>query len=103
MIEQFEFGHIGGEPVRGFVLRNANGLAAKIISYGARLTDFHLPGRDGTSADIVLGFDDLDSYIATNTFFGATCGRYGNRIKDGRFELGGKTVQVDCNEKFCGN
>lgn len=98
MIEQFEFGHIGGEPVRGFVLRNANGLAAKIISYGARLTEFHMPGRDGTSADIVLGFDDLDSYIATNTFFGATCGRYGNRIKDGRFELGGKTVQVDCNE-----
>lgn len=97
-IERFEFGEIEGETVWGFVLRNANGLSAKLISYGARLTEFHAPGRDGTMADIVLGFDDLASYIATNTYFGATCGRYGNRIRDGRFTLDGKSVQVDRNE-----
>jgi aldose 1-epimerase len=98
MIEQFHFGDIDGEAVKGFVLRNANGYMAKLITYGARLTEFHAPGRDGKTADIVLGFDDLGSYIATNTYFGATCGRYGNRIKDGRFELAGKAFQVDCNE-----
>ena len=57
-----------------------------------------MPGRDGKMADIVLGFDDLASYVATNTYFGATCGRYGNRIGHGRFEIDGKPVQVDCNE-----
>ncbi len=98
MIERFEFGKIDNEAVDGFVLRNRNGLIAKIISYGARLTEFHMPGRDGKLADIVLGFDDLESYIATNTYFGATCGRYGNRIKNRQFELDGKAYQVDRNE-----
>jgi aldose 1-epimerase len=98
VIERFDFGDLDGEPVRGFVLRNRNGLQARVISYGARLTEFHMPGRDGAPADIVLGFDDLASYVATNTYFGATCGRYGNRIKDGRFDLGGRTIQVDRNE-----
>lgn len=98
MIERFEFGEIDGEVVEGFVLRNHHGLVAKVITYGARLTEFHMPGRDGKLADIVLGFDDLASYIATNTYFGATCGRYGNRIKNGQFELDGMTFQVDRNE-----
>ncbi len=98
MIERFGLGEIGGEPVQGFVLKNGNGYAAKLISYGARLTEFHMPDRHGKLADIVLGFDDLDSYIATNTYFGATCGRYGNRIRDGRFVLDGTPHQVDRNE-----
>lgn len=98
MIETFEFGNVGGEEVKGFILRNRNGLVAKVISYGARLTEFHMPDRNGSLADVVLGFDDLASYVATNTFFGATCGRYGNRIKDGRFILDGTDHQVDRNE-----
>jgi aldose 1-epimerase len=98
MIERFAFGEIDGEKVQGFVLKNRNGMSAKLISYGARLTELHMPDRKGNPADIVLGFDDLASYIATNTYFGATCGRYGNRISEGRFPLGGQTVQVDCNE-----
>lgn len=97
-IEQFEFGKLDGQSVQGFVLRNSNGYSAKLISYGARLTEFHAPDRNGRTADIVLGFDDLPSYISTNTYFGATCGRYGNRIRKGTFTLGDKAVQVDCNE-----
>jgi aldose 1-epimerase len=97
-IERFRFGEIDGEAVQGFVLRNRHGLSARLISYGARLTEFHAPGRDGTMADIVLGFDDLASYIETNTYFGATCGRYGNRIRGGQFTLDGNSVQVDRNE-----
>lgn len=98
MIEEFDFGRFEGELVRGFVLRNKNGLSARLVSYGARLTEFHLPDKSGVPADIVLGFDNLDDYIATNTYFGATCGRYGNRISNGRFQINGNTIQVDCNE-----
>lgn len=98
MIEKFAFGEIDGVAVQGFVLRNGNGYMAKLITYGARLTEFHMPDRNGKPADIVLGFDDLASYIGTNTYFGATCGRYGNRIRNGRFRLDGRWVQVDCNE-----
>jgi aldose 1-epimerase len=97
-IEKFKFGEADGKDVDGFVLRNANGLSATLISYGARMTAFNMPGRDGTPADIVLGFDDIESYVATNTYFGATCGRYGNRIRNGRFEIDGQQFQVDRNE-----
>lgn len=97
-IEQFTFGQLGGREVDGFVLRNRNGLSASLINYGARLTRFEAPGRDGNVADIVLGFEDIASYVATNTYFGATCGRYGNRIRHGRFDLDGQTFQVDRNE-----
>ena len=97
-IERFKFGKVGGKDVDGFVLRNGNGLSASLISYGARLTRFETPGRDGRLADIVLGFDDIQSYVATNTYFGATCGRYGNRIRQGRFEIDGQLVEVDRNE-----
>ncbi len=71
---------------------------AKLISYGARLTEFHVPDRHGKTADIVLGFDKVEDYVATNTFFGATCGRYGNRIRNGAFNLNGALVNVGCNE-----
>jgi aldose 1-epimerase len=57
-----------------------------------------VPDRGGRFADIVLGFDDLARYVATEHYFGATCGRYGNRIKEGRFSLDGQAVQVSLNE-----
>ena len=98
MIEQFEFGKVDGETVKGFVLKNRRGLSAKLITYGARLTELHAPDRAGKTADIVLGFDKIEDYIATNTFFGATCGRYGNRIRKGTFELEGAEVTVSQNE-----
>ena len=97
-IDRFKFGQVAGRDVEGVVLRNGKGLSATLINYGARLTRFEMPGRDRTLADIVLGFDDIESYIATNTYFGATCGRYGNRIRNGRFAIDGQAFQVDCNE-----
>ncbi len=98
-IEQTPFGEYGGKPVLVYTLRNANGCIARLTSFGARLVEMHVPDRDGRIADVVLGFDDLDSYIATDTYFGATCGRYCNRIKNGRFSLDGKEVQLTQNEK----
>ncbi|KKC37269.1 aldose epimerase [Devosia epidermidihirudinis] len=98
MITQEVFGALGGEAVTAIILSNKNGVKAKLITYGARLTELWVPDRNGALADIVLGFDDVDSYVATDTFFGATCGRYGNRITNGQFSLEGEAIQLDVNE-----
>ncbi len=90
-------GTVDGQPVEAVTL-TAGSISAKLISFGARLTELWVPDRDGTRADIVLGFDTLAEYEATETYFGATCGRYGNRIRKGRFALDGAPVQVHCNE-----
>ena len=93
-----DFGQIGQTPVRAITISNATGLSARIISYGARLVDLHVPDRDGQPGDVVLGFDTLAEYQASSHYFGATCGRYGNRIAGGRFVLDGQAHQLDCNE-----
>ena len=97
-ITQASIGSYDGKPVTAYTLTNKNGAIARVISFGARLTQMHVPDRDGRMADIVLGFDDLEPYFDTDTYFGATCGRYGNRIKDAQFALDGETVHVTANE-----
>ena len=97
-IKRSPFGSHGNAPVEALTLANACGMEATLITFGARLTQMTVPDRGGAAADIVLGFDDLASYQATDTYFGATCGRYGNRIAEGRFDLDGKTVEVSRNE-----
>ena len=97
-IEQAPFGSHKGQPVVAYTLTNRQGLRARLISFGARLTQMVVPDRNGVMEDVVLGFDDLADYITTDTYFGATCGRYGNRIADGRFVLGGQPIEVTRNE-----
>jgi aldose 1-epimerase len=92
------YGFYQGSTVFAHELRNAHGLVARFIDFGARLTEMHVPGRHGQMADIVLGFDELESYVTTDTYFGASCGRYGNRIKGGRFRLDGEWVTLSRNE-----
>ncbi len=77
---------------------SAGDYKANICSYGALLTHLYMPDSQGGEVDIVLGFDDLQSYLKPHPFFGATVGRFGNRIKNGQFELGGKTYQLSLNE-----
>ena len=98
MIHEEPFGEIDGRSVRAFRLDGGAGVAARLTDYGARLTELHVPGRDGRTADIVLGFDDVHSYVASRAYFGATVGRYGNRIARGRFRLLGREHEVDRNE-----
>lgn len=92
------FGTHEGRTVEAVTLTNANGLKARLITFGARLVELHVPDRDGNLADIVLGFDTMAEYAATDTYFGATCGRYGNRIREGRIDLDGTEYQLDRNE-----
>jgi aldose 1-epimerase len=98
MISEEPFGHIDGQRVRSFQLDGGDGVTARLTDYGARLVELHVPGRDGQIADIVLGFDDIESYVESPSYFGATVGRYGNRIRRGRFDLLGVQYHVDCNE-----
>lgn len=96
-VEKKNWGIIDGKKVQLFTLTNANGLVMKVTNYGCIVTELHLPDRDGNMADVALGFDSLDGYIAGHPSFGAICGRCANRIADGRFEIDGKTFQVSRN------
>ena len=86
-----------GTPVDLYVLTNANGMTAKIMTYGATLTELQVPDRNGKFADVVLGFDNLEGYQAGHPFFGSTVGRCANRIAKGRFTLDGKEYKLATN------
>ena len=98
MITETAFGAVGGQAVRAFTITNAHGLRARVISYGARLCELHVPDRDGKLGDIVLGHDRIEDYVAGTKYFGATCGRYANRIAAGQLQIDGQAVQLDRNE-----
>ena len=91
------FGQIDGQDVPLLTLQNGN-LIARVTPYGARLVELWTPDRDGNLADIVLGHDSAEEYRAGTSYFGATCGRYANRIAQGQFVLDGVTHQLDRNE-----
>jgi len=86
-----------GQPVEIFTLANKHGLKARIMTYGALLTELHVPNRTGEFADIVLGFDQLPNYLKGHPHFGCATGRYANRIAKGRFKLNDKEYQLACN------
>ena len=80
-----------------YVLRNSNGIEARITNYGATVVSVLVPDRNGKFADVVLGFDDFDGYARNRKFFGATVGRYANRIAGGRFILGSNNYSLATN------
>lgn len=96
-IAESDFGVYEGKPIKLYTLTNANGLVLKAMTYGAIITELHVPDKNGKSADIVLGFDDLNGYVEGNPYFGATVGRVGNRIKDAKFTLEGKQYKLAAN------
>jgi aldose 1-epimerase len=96
-IKRSVFGTFSGKPVEAFTLVNGNGLKARVMSHGARLIEMQVPDRDGRPADVVLGFDDLESYASSTLAMGGTCGRVVNRIRQGRFTLDGKVYELTKN------
>ena len=86
-----------GEAVEALTLTNGRGVSATVITYGATLQSLIAPGRDGKTADIALGFADASGYASNNSYFGASVGRFANRIGKGRFALDGKTYQLALN------
>lgn len=96
-MEKTLWGNIEGRDIYLFTLI-AGDFKANICSYGALLTHLYMPDKQGKLADIVLGFDDLESYLKPHPYFGATVGRFGNRIKNAQFALNGKSYQLSRNE-----
>jgi aldose 1-epimerase len=78
-----------GLPVDEYILTSAQGMEAQIITYGGIITSLRVPDRNGTVANVVLGFDTLADYETKNPFFGCITGRCANRIAHGRFTLDG--------------
>ncbi|WP_341523805.1 aldose epimerase family protein [Pseudomonas sp. G.S.17] len=89
-----------GTAVEKYTLRNSHGIEANVITYGATLQSLLVPDKNGKVDDVVLGFDDVQGYQNNGTvYFGATIGRFGNRLAGGQFSLDGKTYQVPQNDK----
>ncbi len=86
-----------GKQVRLYSLRNANGLTADIMTYGAIVVSLKTPDSKGRMADIVLGYDNLQDYVKNSPYFGAIVGRYGNRIAKGKFKLDGAEYTLATN------
>ena len=87
-----------GTTVDKYTLKNAMGMEVDVITYGGIITRWTAPDKNGKYDDVVLGFDDLKSYLDGNPYFGALIGRYGNRIAKGKFSLDGQTYTLATND-----
>jgi len=82
---------VDGKQTDLYVLKNHNGMTAAITNYGGRLVSLLVPDKNGKLTDVVVGFNSLEDYAkSTESYFGATIGRVGNRIAKGEFSLDGK-------------
>lgn len=81
---------IDGKQTALYILQNNRGMEVAVTNYGAKVVSLVVPDRDGTPTDVVLGHDSIEGYLASEeAYFGAICGRYGNRIAKGKFTLDG--------------
>jgi len=87
---------VQGQPVSLYVLKNNNKASVAITNYGARLVSIIVPDKGGNPTDVILGYDNIQSYQKRGEpYFGAIVGRYGNRIAKGKFTLGDKSYQLE--------
>ena len=86
-----------GREVKLWTLTNVAGMEAKVTEYGAILVSLKAPDRDGKFADITHGYDSLEGWLTNSAYFGATVGRFGNRIANGKFTLDGKEYSLVTN------
>ncbi|MDW7690670.1 aldose epimerase family protein [Flammeovirgaceae bacterium SG7u.111] len=97
-IEKNPFGFLpNGLQADKYVLKNKNGMEVTITNLGATLIGIKVPDKKGDFDDVLLGYDDLDGYLANDTFMGVVCGRYANRIANGKFTLDGKKYSLAIN------
>ncbi len=97
-VAKSDFGKLDdGTRIDLYTLTNKNGLVAKVMTYGAIVTELHVPDKNGQFGDVVLGFDSLAPYVKGHPFFGAIAGRVANRIAKGKFSVDGKQYSVAVN------
>lgn len=88
---------VNGDSTDLYVLKNANGVEVTLTNYGGRIVSVMVPDREGKLQDVVLGFDNVDDYVNVDNNFGATIGRYGNRIAHGKITVKGVEYQLPQN------
>jgi aldose 1-epimerase len=99
-LEEREFGKMpNGTAVKLFTLRNASGMSAKIMTYGAILTELRVPDRHGVVTNVVLGADTLEQYLKGFRAPAAIIGRVANRIAGARFALDGVEYKLAANDR----
>lgn len=86
-----------GDSVMLYTLTNEMDITVSITNYGGIITGIHTPDRNGKTANITLGFDNLEQYLAGHPYFGALVGRYGNRIAGAQFTLDGESYTLAAN------
>ena len=97
-IEEQSFGSTpAGEEVQLYTLRNAHGMVARVIGYGATITELRVPDRDGRFANVVMGAESLDTYLKGFSAAASVMGRVANRIANARFTLDGREFRVTAN------
>jgi aldose 1-epimerase len=92
------FGQYQGKAVGAVVLTNKAGMKARILAYGAALQTLEVPDRNGHADDVVLSYPDMKGFIDKPQYFGATAGRYANRIAKGAFTLDGHRYTLAVND-----
>jgi len=97
-IQRRPFGQVEGRTAHLYTLCGGRGLVAKITDYGAIVTELWVPDREGKKADVVLGFDTLEAYLAGHPYFGCIVGRCANRIAGAQFPIDGKTYRLAAND-----
>lgn len=88
----------GGERVSLYTLTNRSGAVAKLINYGATITELWMPDRNGKLDDVILGCPSIEGYETVSPCFGSTMGRVAGRISGAKFSLAGKEYALDVNE-----
>ncbi len=88
-----------GKPTALYTLKNANGMEVCVTNFGGRIVSIMVPDRNGDFKDVVLGFDSVQAYFPENNLsdFGASIGRYANRINQGKIVIEGDTIQLPQN------
>lgn len=89
---------VDGKQTALYVLKNKNGAEACVTNYGGRLVSVMVPDKTGKMTDVVLGYDKIADYLASDGNFGALIGRYGNRIAQGKFSLDSVDYELPHND-----
>ncbi len=97
-IKERSFAQHNGKNVRAYTLENSHRVQMTCLNYGCIITELRTPDRNGNYENIVLGFNSLDEYFDYSSYFGAIVGRVAGRIKEGRFELDGRSYQLARND-----
>jgi aldose 1-epimerase len=98
-LKKEEFGTVAdGKTADLYTISNGRGIEVKVTNYGGIVTSITVPDRHGRAGEVVLGFDSLEGYLSPHPCYGATIGRYANRIAKARFLLNGREYQLAAND-----